>query len=125
MNFILCVMFFKIFVGLIGIFSNFLLDIAHFLSNNEDTEMFRISFIKNLMEQKKQTIFTIGELCSWLKIGKNTAYSLIKSGEIKSFRIRGQIHIPEEYVLEYIQEQRKGVFDEYTSCPDEFIGGSS
>lgn len=87
--------------------------------------MFRMSFIKDVMETKHQKIFTIGELCSWLKIGKNTAYSLIKSGEIKSFRIRGQIRIPEEYVLEYIQEQQKGVFDEYTSCPDEFIGGSS
>lgn len=77
------------------------------------------------MKPTKQTIFTIGELCSWLKIGKNTAYSLIKSGEIKSFRIRGQIRIPEEYVLKYIQEQEKRGLVEYTFCPDEFIRGSS
>lgn len=72
------------------------------------------------------TILTIKELCSWLKIGKNTAYGLIHSGEIKSFRIRGQIRIPKDYVLEYIKkEQYQGRFYEYSECPDETERSSS
>lgn len=72
------------------------------------------------------TILTVKELCSYLKIGKNTAYDLIHNGKIRSFRIRSQIRIPEDYVLEYIKkEQYQGRFYEYNECPDETERSSS
>lgn len=74
----------------------------------------------------KTTILTVNELCSLLKIGKNTAYGLIHGGEIKAFWIRGQIRIPMENVLEYIEkEQYKGKFGECRQCPDETERSSS
>ena len=85
-----------------------------------------MSFIAQNAMNKQNDILTVTELCSWLKIGKNTAYGLIHSGQIKSFRIRNQIRIPMEYVREYIeQEQYKGKFGEYIQCPDETERSSS
>ena len=47
-------------------------------------------------------ILTIEELMELLYIGKNTAYQLLKSGEIKAFRIGKVWKIPRESVNEYI-----------------------
>ena len=47
-------------------------------------------------------ILTIEELMELLYIGKNTAYKLLKSGEIKAFRIGKVWKIPRESLNEYI-----------------------
>ena len=47
-------------------------------------------------------ILTVRELCEILLIGKNTAYKLLKSGEIKSVKIGHVYKIPKKYVKEYI-----------------------
>ena len=47
-------------------------------------------------------ILTIEELMELLYIGKNTAYQLLKSGEIKAFKIGKVWKIPRESVNEYI-----------------------
>ena len=47
-------------------------------------------------------ILTIEELSELLKIGKNTAYRLINTGQIKSVRIGRTHRIPKESVVEYI-----------------------
>lgn len=47
-------------------------------------------------------ILTIDELAELLKIGKNTTYRLINSGQIKSIRIGRTHRIPKENVSEYI-----------------------
>lgn len=47
-------------------------------------------------------ILTIDELSELLKIGKNTAYRLINSGQIKSIRIGRTHRIPKKSVIEYI-----------------------
>ena len=86
--------------------------------------MFDISFLvtKKIMKEKSY-LLTIKDLCIFLKIGKNTAYDLVHSGEIKSFRVRNQIRIPETYVLKYIQKQQhKGKFCECRHCLDETGG---
>ena len=47
-------------------------------------------------------IVTIDELCEMLRIGKNTAYKLINSGEITSFKV-GKVHkIPRQAIADYI-----------------------
>ncbi|MEK4713567.1 helix-turn-helix domain-containing protein [Sporosarcina sp. FSL K6-5500] len=47
-------------------------------------------------------ILTIDELAELLKIGKNTAYRLINTGQIKSIRIGRTHRIPKKSVIEYI-----------------------
>ena len=59
------------------------------------------------MQKTQNHILTIPELCSFLKIGKNTAYDLIHSGEIKSFHIRRCIRIPMQSVIEYIEKEQE------------------
>lgn len=39
---------------------------------------------------------TVEQLCAVLGIGKNTAYNLLRSGQIKSIRCGHQIRIPKD-----------------------------
>ena len=59
------------------------------------------------MQKPKNHVLTIPELCSFLRIGKNTAYDLVHSGEIKSFQIRGRIRIPMQSVIEFIEKEQE------------------
>ncbi len=47
-------------------------------------------------------VLTIPELAKILRVGRNTAYNLVNSGEIKSVRVRNQIRIPKSSILEYL-----------------------
>ena len=44
------------------------------------------------------------DLMSLLGIGRNTAYELIHSGQIRSVRIGRQIRIPREALLEFLRK---------------------
>lgn len=50
-------------------------------------------------------IITIDELCENLMIGRNTAYRLLNSGEIKAFKIGKVWKIPQDAVKKYILSQ--------------------
>ena len=52
------------------------------------------------MENYKQTLITVEELCEELMIGKNAAYQLLKSGKLKCFRISLEKYIREQIVSE-------------------------
>ncbi|MBR2139395.1 MAG: helix-turn-helix domain-containing protein [Phascolarctobacterium sp.] len=56
-------------------------------------------------------VLTVTELMDFLAVGKNTAYKLLRSGEIKSFRIGRNYKIPKESVMTYIH--RNGLFKAY------------
>jgi len=48
-------------------------------------------------------IVSVAEMMSMLKIGKNTAYDLLKNNKIQSIRI-GRIHrIPKANIIKYLQ----------------------
>ena len=47
-------------------------------------------------------VLSVKELCEALSIGRNTAYALLRSGEIKSIRIGRKIKIPKIYLIEYL-----------------------
>ena len=49
-------------------------------------------------------LITIDELCELLMIGKNTAYTLLNSKEIKAFKIGRHWKIPKESVFLYIKK---------------------
>lgn len=60
--------------------------------------------ILELFEDYKDVV-NIDDLTKMLGIGKNKAYELINSGQIKSFKI-GKVHkIPKRWIIDYIQMQ--------------------
>lgn len=57
------------------------------------------------MFEDYKDVVNINELMKMLHIGKNKAYTLVNTGEIKSFKI-GKVHkIPKRWVIDYIQMQ--------------------
>ena len=46
----------------------------------------------------------VEDLMPILGVGRNTAYELARSGQIRSIRIGRQIRIPKDAVLEYLQK---------------------
>lgn len=59
------------------------------------------------MPKDESVIISMEELMSYLNIGKTTAYRLIRSGEIKVFKIGRIYKIPRKSVEEYIEQKRK------------------
>ena len=57
------------------------------------------------MYNDRTDLVTIDELCEILMVGKNTAYNLLKSGSIKSFKINRIWKIPRISIDEYIKKQ--------------------
>lgn len=47
----------------------------------------------------------VEELMPILGIGRNTAYELIRSGQIRSVRIGRQLRIPKDAVLDFLTQQ--------------------
>lgn len=54
------------------------------------------------MFSKYPDVISIKELTVMLNIGKNTAYELLKSGELKSIKIGKQYRILKQFVIEYV-----------------------
>ena len=48
------------------------------------------------------TLFTVEEVAAHLRIGRNSAYNLVKSGRIKHVKIGRTIRIPKSAVLDFI-----------------------
>lgn len=59
------------------------------------------------MENTSERLVTIEELCEELMIGRNAAYHLLATGQLKGFRIGRIWKIPKESVNLYIREQCK------------------
>ena len=47
-------------------------------------------------------VVSINELMDMLKIGKNTAYFLLREGKIKNIKVGKQYRIPKRYIIEYL-----------------------
>ncbi|MCD8378979.1 MAG: helix-turn-helix domain-containing protein [Lachnospiraceae bacterium] len=58
-----------------------------------------------MSNEVKGPLLTVEELQKELGIGKNTAYRLLKSGEIRSIRIGKVWKIPRKAVYEYIMSK--------------------
>ena len=59
-----------------------------------------------MMPQDESAVMSIEELMAYLDIGKTTAYRLIRSGDIKIFKIGRIYKIPRKSVEEYIEQKR-------------------
>ena len=54
-------------------------------------------------------ILTVDQLCESLQIGKNTAYELLSSGQIKAIKIGNIWKIPRHNLIDYVlNENKKG-----------------
>lgn len=51
-------------------------------------------------------MINIDELCELLIIGENTAYNLLKTGQVHAFKIGRIWNSPRNSVFDYITEQR-------------------
>lgn len=63
-------------------------------------------------------VLTIPELQKMLRIGRSTAYRLIKSNDIRSIRIGRSIRIPKQFVMEYMQTRCVALEDGQELCYD-------
>ncbi len=50
-------------------------------------------------------VLTVEDLMPILSIGRNTAYELIRSGQIRSVRTGRKIRVPKEAIAEYLSRQ--------------------
>ena len=48
-------------------------------------------------------VLTIPDLRNVLKVGRCTAYKLVKDGKIKHINIGKQIRIPKRYLIDYLE----------------------
>ena len=62
------------------------------------------------MINEQSTLITIPELCEQLRIGRNAAYQLLRSGELKCFRLNRIWKIPQQSVTEYLQRKSNLIF---------------
>ena len=53
-------------------------------------------------------LMTVEQFCQILQIGKNTAYKLLQTGEIKGFRVGRRWKIPRDSVNEYLNSKVNG-----------------
>lgn len=58
-----------------------------------------------MFQNSYNDMISIDDLCEMLTIGKNTAYHLLKTQQIKSFKIGRIWKIPRESVSEYVLSQ--------------------
>ena len=52
-------------------------------------------------------VMTVEEMAAILQIGRNSAYNLVKSGQIRCIRIGRNIRIPQAALLEYLNQQKE------------------
>ncbi len=57
------------------------------------------------MFKKYDDVITVKELCEMLKIGKNTAYDLIHSGQVESVYVKRQIRIAKASVIQFLKRE--------------------
>ena len=50
-------------------------------------------------------VVTVCELSKMLRVGRNTAYNMINSGQITYVRVGNQIRIPKSSIIEFVNRQ--------------------
>lgn len=60
-----------------------------------------------IMLNEYSEILTVEDVMEILNIGKNAAYDLFRSGDIKCFRLKNRWKVPKQAVIDYINNQSK------------------
>lgn len=56
----------------------------------------------SIISENLPVVLSVQQLAEVLQIGRNSAYDLVKSGQIRSIRIGRTIRIPQAALLEYL-----------------------
>lgn len=64
----------------------------------------KVKEAKAILEVQQNKIITVKELCDFMKIGKNTAYKLIKLKGFPAFRIGNKILISQNKLQKWIDD---------------------
>lgn len=56
----------------------------------------------SIISENLPVVLSVQQLAEVLQIGRNSAYDLVKSGQIRSIRIGKTIRIPQAALLEYL-----------------------
>ena len=59
------------------------------------------------MFENYDDVVTVEQLAEMLKIGRNTAYELVRANIVPSVRVGRNIRIPKHTIIEYITTQNK------------------
>lgn len=60
-----------------------------------------------MFQENYNDMISLDDLCEMLSIGKNTAYRLLKTNQIKAFKIGRIWKIPRDSVSQYVISQSK------------------
>lgn len=52
-------------------------------------------------------LLTVPEVQEYLRIGRSTAYGLVKAGEIRSVRFGGTLRVPREALVEFLDASKR------------------
>lgn len=52
-------------------------------------------------------IYEIEDICEILKIGKSTAYAMVRNGELDAFKLHGTWKISEEALIDFLAHTRQ------------------
>ena len=61
------------------------------------------------MFNEDSDVITVDELCEMLRIGRNKAYELLRSGEVRAFRCGRTWIISKEAVIEFVKKSGKPI----------------
>ena len=64
----------------------------------------RLEKMVTIMFKDYNDVVTVGELAEMLKIGRNTAYELVRAGLIPSIRVGRQIRVSKQAIIEYLSK---------------------
>ncbi|MBQ6753258.1 MAG: helix-turn-helix domain-containing protein [Clostridia bacterium] len=58
------------------------------------------------MFESYKDVLTVDDVCRALSLGKNTVYSLLKNGTIKSIKVGKKYLIPKLYLIDFVNNSR-------------------
>ena len=64
---------------------------------------------KNNVLAEYPDVLTPEDVMNFLSIGRNTVYSILKTGELSSVKVGKQYRIPKKYILEYLYPCYNGI----------------
>lgn len=64
------------------------------------------------MKSKELELMTVREASERLQISRNTAYSLLKRGDIEGYKVGRMWRIPDKSILNYIMPKKEEVYHE-------------
>ena len=63
------------------------------------------------MRSKDLDLMSVLEVCERLNISRNTAYSLLKRGDLEGVKVGRMWRIPDKSIVNYIMQRKKEVYN--------------